>query len=77
MKKHSIRLFGHATSFSLEEPFFKEVKALAKEQGLSLQKLIEQIDERRGYYPLSEALRLFVLEAFQKKISKLESKMGH
>jgi predicted DNA-binding ribbon-helix-helix protein len=67
VRKHSVRLFGHLTSISLEEPFWQELHRLADQHGLSLTRLIEQIDEARtaemvdGPGNLSSALRLYVL----------------
>ena len=34
MKKHSVLICGHATSISLEEPFWDTLKQMAKEKGL-------------------------------------------
>ena len=65
MKKHSVSLFGHATSFSLEEPFFDELKVIALKQKRSLANLIREIDENRKEN-LSSALRLYVLEYIKK-----------
>jgi predicted DNA-binding ribbon-helix-helix protein len=67
MKKVSVALQGHRTSFSLEEPFLQLLRALADEQALSLAQLVAQIDRARlsqAQPPnLSSALRLFVLQA--------------
>jgi predicted DNA-binding ribbon-helix-helix protein len=61
MKKRSVKILGHTTSVSLEEPFWLELKTIAREEGLSLNALIVKIDEtRKGN--LSSALRLYVLE---------------
>ncbi len=60
LKKHSITLNGHRTSFSLEEEFWSELQAIARRQKRSVQDLIEEIDRgRKGN--LSSALRIFVL----------------
>ncbi len=72
MKKHSIVLFGHATSFSLEEAFWIELKNIAKEQNVSVVQLIRQIDQTRKTN-LSSALRVFVLETLQKYIQQINS----
>lgn len=61
-KKRSVTIAGHATSITLEEPFWNALKAAAKSQDVSLQTLITQIDEQRGDNNLSSALRLFVLQ---------------
>lgn len=62
-KKRSVTIAGHATSITLEEPFWEALKAAAKSRGVSLQTLIAQIDEQRGENNLSSALRLFVLQS--------------
>jgi predicted DNA-binding ribbon-helix-helix protein len=63
-KKRSVLIAGHATSFSLEEPFWRDLAAIAKQRGLSLNALVASIDaERSGN--LSSALRLFVLDCYR------------
>ncbi len=60
--KHSATLHGHRTSFSLEDEFWCELKAIAKERGMSLAGLITEIDDHRGGLGnLSSSLRLYVL----------------
>ncbi|MEL6784250.1 MAG: ribbon-helix-helix domain-containing protein [Pseudomonadota bacterium] len=61
--KHSITIAGHRTSFSLEEPFWHEVKAIAAREGVSLSQLVTQLDKRREPgVNLSSCLRVFVLK---------------
>ena len=59
--KRSVSIAGHATSISLEEPFWTELKAIATRDGVSLSRLIRDIDDGRPAGNLSSALRLFVL----------------
>ncbi|WP_180356054.1 ribbon-helix-helix domain-containing protein [Aliirhizobium smilacinae] len=60
--KHSATLHGHRTSFSLEDEFWCELKAIAKQRGMSLAGLITEIDDQRGGLGnLSSSLRLYVL----------------
>lgn len=62
VRKYSVSLHGHRTSFSLEEEFFSALKAIAEKRGQSLAALIADVDESRGEgYNLSSALRVFVL----------------
>jgi predicted DNA-binding ribbon-helix-helix protein len=65
--KRSISIAGHRTSVSLEEPFWEQLRILAEERGLSVQRLVGEIDAARGQSAdppnLSSALRVFVLEA--------------
>ena len=62
MRKYSVTLHGHRTSFSLEEEFFAALKGIAETRGQSMAALIAEVDEGRGEgYNLSSALRVFVL----------------
>lgn len=62
--KRSVTIAGHLTSVTLEEPFWKALRAIAAEENRSLAALITDIDERRGTN-LSSALRLYVLSKLQ------------
>lgn len=68
MKKRSINIAGHATSISLEEPFWIVLKQLADEKNLSLNALVESVDKARENTNLSSALRLFVLAELQSRL---------
>lgn len=62
IRKHSATLHGHRTSFTLEEPFWSELKHIAEQRGLSLARLIAEIDDARDPGSnLSSALRVHVL----------------
>ncbi len=61
IKKHSIKLYGHSTSVTLEAIFWDQLKILAVKNGMSLRKLIEQIDAQHPSN-LSSALRVYVLK---------------
>ena len=67
MKKHSVVIMGHATSLSLEEAFWDELKQIAKERQVTVVSLIEMIDQNRQE-SLSGAIRLFILKALKQKI---------
>ena len=63
--KRSVRLAGHATSVSLEPQFWQALGEIARRRGVSLARLLAQIDaERDSAHPgnLSSAIRVFVLE---------------
>ncbi len=63
IRKHSATLHGHRTSFSLEDAFWSELKAISKARGTSLAALISEIDDgREPESNLSSALRLHVLK---------------
>ena len=65
IKKHSVLLFGHATSFSLEDEFWLELKQIAKQKQTSVLSLIKELDEKRQEN-LSSAIRVFVLNELKK-----------
>jgi predicted DNA-binding ribbon-helix-helix protein len=66
IRKRSVRLEGHRTSVSVEEPFWSELAGIARSRGLSLDRLIAEIDRERSGN-LSSAIRLFVLAELKAK----------
>jgi predicted DNA-binding ribbon-helix-helix protein len=77
VRKRSCVIDGHKTSVSLEEPFWRELKRVAEERGMSLGRLIEQIDARRGKDNLSSSLRVFVLERCLERSATGTRSRGH
>ena len=67
MEKHSIMIFGHRTSFSLEPEFWAELKQLAMAEKMTLGAFIERIDSRRTGH-LSSAIRIYVLNCLKQKV---------
>ena len=68
IRKRSITLHGHRTSFSVEDAFLDELRTIASERGLSFAALIADIDEARPLDSnLSSALRLFVLRELKQR----------
>ncbi|WP_371418371.1 ribbon-helix-helix domain-containing protein [Methylocapsa sp. S129] len=63
MVKRSLVIAGHRTSISLEETFWRELKALAKRRAQSINALVAEIDANRGPANLSSAIRVFVFES--------------
>lgn len=62
VRKRSVTIRGHRTSFSLEDAFFDIITAMAKAGGMSLSAQICLIDETRGRETnLSSSLRLAAL----------------
>jgi len=61
-KKRSVRIAGHPTSVSVEEPFWQALAEIAMRRGQSLNALLAAIDRERGGN-LSSAIRLFVLDS--------------
>jgi predicted DNA-binding ribbon-helix-helix protein len=63
VRKHSVTIRGHRTSFSLEQAFLDELQAIAAARGQKLAALIAEIDTARPREAnLSAALRVFVLD---------------
>lgn len=54
---------GHRTSVSLEDAFWRRLRRLAAERGLSVNALAALVDASRGEANLSSALRVYVLES--------------
>ncbi|MDX8459546.1 ribbon-helix-helix domain-containing protein [Mesorhizobium humile] len=62
VEKRSVTIRGHRTSFSLEQPFYDDLIAIAAQRSLSLAALVAEIDDTRTRDAnLSSALRLYVL----------------
>lgn len=64
--KRSLTLRGHRTSVSLEDAFWVAFRGIAEARGQTINGLAAQIDEARGDVGLASALRVFVLETFQR-----------
>jgi predicted DNA-binding ribbon-helix-helix protein len=65
LRKRSVMIAGHATSLSLEEAFWEDLRELARRRGTSITALIAGVDaQRQGN--LSSALRLFVLDCYRR-----------
>ena len=68
--KHSVTIGGHRTSVSLEEPFWRELKLIARRRGETTATLIAQIDPRRpADVGLATALRLYVLSELRQMLA--------
>ena len=59
--KRSIRVGGHKTSVSLEEPFWNALKEIARGRDMTLSALVAAIESERQHRNLSSAIQLFVL----------------
>jgi predicted DNA-binding ribbon-helix-helix protein len=64
LRKRSVVIQGHRTSLSLEQPFWDALKEIAARRGLSVARLLGEIDAARSGN-LSSAARIYVLEALQ------------
>lgn len=69
IKKRSVRVRGHDTSVTLEEPFWVALKALAQARGLSINGLISEIDaQNHDHLNLSSAARVYILRDLQARL---------
>ena len=66
LEKHSVKVFGHSTSVTLEHIFWRYLKKIARRKGTSLQQLIESVDEGRSGN-LSSTLRVFILKEVERR----------
>ena len=65
-KRRSVIVSGHRTSVSVEQAFWDELTAIARDRGVSINALVSEIDaERSG--SLSAAIRLYVLRALKSR----------
>ncbi|WP_019221497.1 ribbon-helix-helix domain-containing protein [Bartonella senegalensis] len=64
LQKISVRIDGHATSVSLEQPFLNILKSIARNKGQSLAFIISDIDSKRPQHVnLSSSLRIYALQS--------------
>ena len=69
MRKLSIIIANrHQTSISLEDEFFEQLQSFAKEDDVSINKLVTSIDSEREQGNLSSAVRIYILKRLQNKI---------
>jgi len=69
LRKHSVSIRGHATSYTLEDPFFELIEEIAGTREMSVASLIADIDSRRDRsINLSSALRLHVLDWLKSRL---------
>lgn len=66
LEKHSVLISGHRTSVSMEAPFWEELAAIAARRGVSVNRLIGDIDRSRDGN-LSSAIRVFVLQELRER----------
>jgi len=65
IRKRSVLIAGHSTSLSLEEPFWDDLREIARARATSLNALVAAVDGERGGN-LSSALRLFVRDCYRR-----------
>jgi predicted DNA-binding ribbon-helix-helix protein len=70
-RKRSITIAGHATSISLEAPFWDAIRDIAAQQDMSAQDLIAEIDNSKRMASLSSAIRVYILSWYQDKANEI------
>ena len=71
--KHSVTLHGHRTSISLEDAFWAEFRAIAREKDMPINALVAEIDAERGVeVGLASAIRLYVLSDLKSRSRSAE-----
>jgi predicted DNA-binding ribbon-helix-helix protein len=65
LRKRSVVIAGHATSLTLEEAFWQDLRRVARRRGVSVTALVRTVDAARSGN-LSSALRLFVLDCYRR-----------
>jgi predicted DNA-binding ribbon-helix-helix protein len=68
VRKRSVAIDGRVTSLSLEDEFWEELRVIAARRGLTLERLVQEVDADRTHHNRSSALRLYVLR-FAKGVS--------
>jgi predicted DNA-binding ribbon-helix-helix protein len=77
VKKRTVKIGGHNTSISVEDPFWFMLKSLAARQQMYLCELLSRIDSHlEDCENLSSACRLFVLASMQAQIAFLKQGPG-
>lgn len=68
VRKRSVTIRGHRTSFSLEDAFYEIIASIATSRSVTLAGLIAEIDATRDRNSnLSSALRLYALNWVRKE----------
>jgi predicted DNA-binding ribbon-helix-helix protein len=66
IKKHTVVISGRNTSLTLEDEFWQAVKVIAAAERMTIRDLVAGIDTRRDHKNLSSAVRVFVLDYYQR-----------
>ena len=65
MKKRSITINGHRTSLALEGEFWDALAEIARARGVSLSRLITEIDSEGAHQNLASAVRCAILDHYR------------
>lgn len=67
VRKRAVEVGGRATSISLEDEFYDQLKTIARQRGINLQTLITDIAAQSRQANLSSQCRLAVLKNLMEK----------
>jgi predicted DNA-binding ribbon-helix-helix protein len=67
LRKRSVLVAGHKTSVSLEGAFWDALGDIAAARGVSINRLITEIDAGRSGN-LSSAIRIYILERLRERV---------
>lgn len=68
MNKLSVIIAGrHQTSISLEAEFIDELKKIARENSMTINQLVTEIDSKREHENLSSDIRVYILKHLLQK----------
>jgi predicted DNA-binding ribbon-helix-helix protein len=71
--KRSIVMRGHKTSVSLEDNFWKALKEVATQRGMTLSDLVAAVDDKKEDGNLSSAIRRYLLDFYRDQVSQREA----
>ena len=69
LRKRSVVVAGHRTSVSLEDAFWGRLRHIAAERGVTVSRLIAEIDRHRRAN-LSSAIRVYVVEWLSARVGE-------
>jgi predicted DNA-binding ribbon-helix-helix protein len=72
--KRSVVIGGHHTRESLDDPVWREVRAIANAEQITVSSLLRRIDRERSNANLSSAIRVYVLEHVRDRANGLHAK---
>jgi len=68
--KKTVYVDGDKTTISVDEPFWTALQEIAANQSVRVSKLVTTIDRNREHANLSSAIRLYVLDYYQRSSRK-------
>ena len=70
IRPRTAKLGEHKTSFRLEDEFWTAVKEIAFVRGISISKLVADINKQRRHANLSSVIRLYVLDHYRRLVEQ-------